>query len=193
MCESGEPPLNKEKECRKFHAQKVEMRAKDAERYGVPLIFTEFGACFDGQECENEINSSGDAFDDHLASWAYWQYKSFKDFTTTGGTREGMFNSDGTPQELKLKAIARTYAYAFQGEPTEMYFSRRDGSFYTRFVVDGDVSSPTEIYMKKDIWYSKGFKTIPSYDDGKYVDYMIFDNKDGENYMEASVDHYVRS
>jgi len=78
------------------------VRAMDAERYHVPLIFSEFGACFDGQECANEINSSTDAFDDHLASWAYWQYKSFSDFTTTAGTREGMFNSDGTPQALKL-------------------------------------------------------------------------------------------
>ena len=140
MCDAGEPPLSKEKECRKFHAQKVAKREEDAVRYGVPLIFTEFGACFDGQECANEINSSADAFDSSLASWAYWMYKSFGDFTTTGGTREGMFNSDGTPQDLKLKAIARTYAHAFQGTPESMYFSIADGSFSTSYQLSSTVT-----------------------------------------------------
>ena len=97
MCDAGEPPLDKSKECRKFHFQKVEKRSEDADRLGVPLMFTEFGACFDGQECATEITNSADAFDSQLASWSYWMYKSFSDFTTTGGTREGMFNSDGTP------------------------------------------------------------------------------------------------
>ena len=113
MCDEGEPPLEKADVCRKFHKQKVLQRTEDASNYGVPLMFTEFGACFDGQRCATEIDNSADAFDQGLASWAYWMYKSFGDFTTTGGTKEGMFNSDGTPQQLKLKAIARTYAHAF--------------------------------------------------------------------------------
>jgi hypothetical protein len=37
-----------------------------------------------------------DGFDSQLASWAYWMYKGFGDFTTTGGAAEGMFNPDGT-------------------------------------------------------------------------------------------------
>ena len=97
MCDAGEPPLDKSDECRKFHFQKVAKREADAERFGVPLLFSEFGACFDGKECATEITNSADAFDTALASWSYWMYKSFGDFTTTGGTREGMFNSDGTP------------------------------------------------------------------------------------------------
>ena len=88
-------------------------RAENATDYGVPLMFTEFGACFDGERCATEITNSADAFDLNLSSWAYWQFKSFGDFTTTGGTKEGMFNSDGTPQSAKLEAIARTYAHAF--------------------------------------------------------------------------------
>ena len=126
-------------------------------------MFTEFGACFDGQECATEITNSADAFDSELASWSYWMYKSFSDFTTTGGTREGMFNSDGTPQDLKLKAIARTYAHAFQGTPTQMYFSTTDGTFFTEWEVDADITEPSEIYLNKDIWYSAGFKTVASY------------------------------
>lgn len=97
MCDEGEPPLEKSDTCRKFHKQKVLKRVEDAERYGVPLMFTEFGACFDGERCATEIVNSADAFDLGLSSWAYWMYKSFGDFTTTGGTKEGMFNEDGTP------------------------------------------------------------------------------------------------
>ena len=84
--------------CRSFHHRKVKQRAVDAERLGVPLIWTEFGACFDGEECKVEIDNAADAFDEYLASWNYWMYKSFGDFTTTGGTREGMYHPDGTPQ-----------------------------------------------------------------------------------------------
>lgn len=79
----------------------------------MPLFYTEFGACFDGEECAVEINNSADAFDSQMASWSYWMYKSFGDFTTTGGPKEGMYNPDGTPQALKLKALTRTYITAF--------------------------------------------------------------------------------
>lgn len=60
-------------------------------------MFTEFGACFDSLECFYEITNSADAFESALASWAYWQYKGFGDFTTTGGDLEGMYKNDGTP------------------------------------------------------------------------------------------------
>ena len=58
-------------------------------------MFTEFGACFDSEECAVEITNSADAFDTALSSWAYWAYKGFGDITTTGGDLEGMYNADG--------------------------------------------------------------------------------------------------
>jgi hypothetical protein len=144
--------------CRTFHFRKATQRGLDAERYGVPLMFTEFGACFNSLECYNEVTSSTDAFDTQLASWAYWMYKSFGDFTTTGGTAEGMFNDDGTPQDLKVKAISRTYAYAYQGTPETMYFSSSSGAFTTTYVVDEAVNGVTEIYVNPDVWYPDGYK-----------------------------------
>jgi hypothetical protein len=63
-------------------------------------------------------------------------YKSFGDHTTSGGTAEGLFNADGTPQELKLKSLTRTYIHAFQGTPLQMYFNTQDASFTSTFVVD---------------------------------------------------------
>jgi hypothetical protein len=45
MCASGEPPLEKADDCREWHETRVSTRADDAKRYGVPLFFSEFGAC----------------------------------------------------------------------------------------------------------------------------------------------------
>jgi hypothetical protein len=62
----------------------------------VPLVFSEFGACANTEACLNEITSATDAFDEHLASWMYWMFKGFGDFTTTGSLTEGMYDKDGT-------------------------------------------------------------------------------------------------
>ena len=64
MCDGGEPPLEKSDVCRAFHAQKAKARRESANEFGVPLIFSEFGACFDGEKCQTEIDNSVDAFDD---------------------------------------------------------------------------------------------------------------------------------
>jgi len=85
VCVDGGPPLDKSDFCADFHMRKINRRAKDAQRLGVPLIFTEFGACLDTESCYAEISNSLDAFDSEMVSWAYWMYKGFGDFTTTGG------------------------------------------------------------------------------------------------------------
>jgi len=139
------------------------VRRGDANRLKVPLIFTEFGACFAGQECYVEINNSMDAFESQLASWAYWQYKGYGDFTTTGGAAEGMFADDGLPQQLKLKAITRTYVHAYKGTPKSSWFSTETGSYLTTFNYNRNITADTELYMNKDLWYSQGFKLTMAY------------------------------
>lgn len=64
-----------------------------------------------------------------------------------------MFEADGTPQALKLKAMSRTYAHAFQGVPSSMYFSTKSGAFQTTYTVDDTVTANTEIYLNKAVWY----------------------------------------
>jgi len=39
-----------------------------------------------------EITNSADAFDSKLASWVYWMFKGFGDFTTTGTAMEGLYD-----------------------------------------------------------------------------------------------------
>jgi hypothetical protein len=42
-----------------------------------------------------EITNSVDAFDSGASSWAYWSFKGFADFTTTGSTSEGIYDAEG--------------------------------------------------------------------------------------------------
>lgn len=72
MCDDNEPPISKQYECAEWHELRIGTRSEDAERYGVPLIISEFGACLDSKACAVEITSSTDACDNHLAGWAYW-------------------------------------------------------------------------------------------------------------------------
>ena len=94
MCATGEPPLDQKETCSTFHNRKVSTRAADAKRYGVPLIFSEFGACSNTLECFTEITSAADQFDNYMASWMYWMFKGFGDFTTTGSLNECMYDKD---------------------------------------------------------------------------------------------------
>lgn len=82
-------------------------------RLGVPLIFSEFGACSNTTACALEITGSADAFDSKLASWAYWMFKGFGDFTTTGTAMEGLYDAEGNMQEEKFKSLVRSYGHAF--------------------------------------------------------------------------------
>lgn len=83
---------------------------EDAEGYQVPLFISEFGACMNTDACAQEIQSVADTCDENLVGWAYWEFKKFKDLTTSAGTgSEGFYNDDGSLQEIKVKALARTY------------------------------------------------------------------------------------
>lgn len=95
VCDTGEPLETDSPACRKFHFNVMKKRDEDAKRLGTPLIMTEFGACSNTQACYLEISNAADAFDSTLSSWAYWQFKGFGDFTTTGGLTEGMWGKDG--------------------------------------------------------------------------------------------------
>ncbi len=55
-CLSGEPQIEHAGICREWHEKRVGQRAKDAERLGVPLVITEFGACLTEGPCTQEIN-----------------------------------------------------------------------------------------------------------------------------------------
>lgn len=55
VCAEGEPPLNLKSECQSFHDRRLKQRDEDAKRLGVPLILSEFGACYNTENCAQEI------------------------------------------------------------------------------------------------------------------------------------------
>lgn len=115
-CDGGEPQVAHSQRCLEYHQQGIGKRSEDAERLGVPLVITEFGACFTDEACTQEIQNVATAADDNLVGWAYWQFKTYADLTTSAGVHsEGFYNQDGTLQEYKVKALARSYMPLTQG------------------------------------------------------------------------------
>lgn len=158
MCANKEPPLDQEETCRKFNRNRVMVRDRDAARFGVPLIISEFGACTSSQNCMNEINSVVDACDEYLTSWAYWQFKTYMDITTSAGdTSEGFYEKNGTLQRNKAEALSRSYVKAAQGVTKKMFFDRITYQFDADFVYSSKVQKPTTVFINKDYFYTQGY------------------------------------
>lgn len=114
-------------------------------------------------------------------------YKSFGDFTTSGGTAEGCFNEDGTPQEMKVAALTRTYITAFQGTPLKMYYNPEDSSFTATFVFNDLVKESSQIYMNLDGHYPDGFTKTASVD-GEAIENFVFEGPTDTNYFSITFD-----
>jgi hypothetical protein len=96
-CATGEPKTSSSAECLDWHQYRIGQRSLDAKRLGVPLMMSEFGACLTEEPCTQEIMQVTDVCDDNLVGWAYWEFKTFEDLTTSAGTgSEGFYNKDGS-------------------------------------------------------------------------------------------------
>jgi endoglycosylceramidase len=134
VCATGEPNPSYKDACQDWHDKRLATRDEDAQRLGVPLFISEFGACLNSSVCVQEINQVADACDEHLAGWAYWQMKNFADLTTSAGTgSEGFYNNDGSLQDEKVKALARSYLQATQGVIKTMKFYTTNRFFHAMF------------------------------------------------------------
>lgn len=117
----------------------------------------------------NEINSVVDACDEYLTSWAYWQFKTYMDITTSAGdTSEGFYEKNGTLQRNKAEALSRSYIKAAQGVTKKMFFDRQTYAFEGSFVFDSNVKMPTTLFLNKDYFYTQGYE-LQLEADGKIV------------------------
>lgn len=156
--------------CREYHEVKLAQREKDAVELGVPMIISEFGACVDGATCITEITSLTDVCDEHLAGWAYWQFKSFGDLTTTAGTgNEGFYTEGGWLLTEKVKALARTYVQAAQGTLVSMKFNTSDSEFQASILVNLNVTAPTVIFWSNAYYYLDGYSLSVADADGNLL------------------------
>ena len=159
---TGEPSAADAPRCLDLHEKRIGTRDQDARKLGIPLIMSEFGACMDGQSCVTEVTQVTDVADQHLAGWAYWEFKTYKDLTTSAGTRsEGFYNFDGTLQEPKVKALTRSYVKAAQGTTKSMNFDTETGHFEAIVQLDLSIEKPTLIHAHQDAtvdysWYPYG-------------------------------------
>ena len=121
------------------------------------------GSCENTQVCFDEISAVADAIDEQLGSgYSYWQFKTFKDFTCTGGSGLSFYNEDDSLQEIKVKALTRTYIKAAQGKILKTHFDTANGNFSATIQIDGKIDAPTLVYVnnhgKGDHWYK--FMTV---------------------------------
>lgn len=108
--------------------------------------------------CAQEIKSVTDTCDDYLVGWAYWQFKNYADLTTSAGTSsEGFYDSDGTLQDIKVKALARTYFPVTQGTPTSLNFDSTSGNFVGTYKVDTTILQPTVVFTSSEYYYPNGY------------------------------------
>lgn len=154
----GEPDPKFNAACDTWVDQRFTKRNEDAVRLGLPLFISEFGACLTDEPCTAEIKRTGDQSDKYLVGWAYWQFKFFEDLTTSAGTgSEGFYNADGTLQDWKVKALARSYMMATQGRLTGMDFNSTTSAFVGEFTVDTSITAPTVTYLNSEYWYPNGY------------------------------------
>jgi len=169
MCSNGEPDPLSSNECIAWHDQRIGTRTANANLLGVPFFLSEFGACMDSYACEVEITNVGDVADKYLTGWAYWEFKPFHDLTTSAGNKsEGFYNTDGSLQVRKVKALARTYVKAAQGTIKSVSFPTepplyKAGNFTAVISIDSRVKAPTVIHTlveseDETVWYPNGYE-----------------------------------
>ena len=153
-CVTGEPQVAHADKCLKWHEKRIGQRAKDAKRLSIPLVISEFGACLTEGPCSQEINQVGDVADENLVGWAYWQFKTYADLTTSAGTgSEGFWNQDGTLQDYKVKALARSYMPFTQGILSDMHFDTETAAFEANFTYSDAAAGETVAYLNAEYWY----------------------------------------
>lgn len=157
IANNGEPPLSLKSQCAKFHKDRLRVRSDDAAKLGVGLMITEFGGCTGSVDCATEITAVTDACDLHLVGWSYWMFKGYNDYTTAGNLLEGLYDNNGELEPVKLKALQRTYAQAYQGIPIKLFFIAETGYFSTSFTLSPSVNAPTIVFLNEEVMYPNGF------------------------------------
>lgn len=179
--------------CKVFHEKRLKKSALNARELGIPALVSEFGACSDSQACYWDLKNFLDAAEDNLLSWAYWMYKPFNDHTTVAERdMEGIFHPNGKIQEIKEKALSRTYVLSYPGIAISSKFLE-NGEFFSEFLFDGEIKSPLVLYMNKEYFYKdKKYEILIEDENGNFVENEINVSKENnlfnsENYLDIKI------
>ena len=162
-CAHGEATYEKSiSVCPTFHRKQLDKEIKTATNLNVPMFLTEFGACSDSKACYNEILSVVKITEENFISWSYWNYKPYGDHTTSAiemVSYEGIYNDDGTVQNIKEKGLSRAYVMYYQGKPIDFkYETDSDTNFETSFEYHKNITEPSVLYYNKDFFYKNGYE-----------------------------------
>ena len=171
-CAHGEATYEKSiSVCPTFHRKQLDKEIKTATNLNVPMFLTEFGACSDSKACYNEILSVVKITEENFISWSYWNYKPYGDHTTSAiemVSYEGIYNDDGTVQNIKEKGLSRAYVMYYQGKPIDFkYETDSDTNFETSFEYHKNITEPSVLYYNKDFFYKNGYEIKVIDDDTK--------------------------
>ena len=190
-CAHGEASYDKSiKVCPTFHQKQFKKEIKTAEKLNVPMFLSEFGACSDSLACYNEIISVMKITEENFISWSYWNYKPYGDHTTSAiemVSYEGIYNDDGTVQNIKEKGLSRGYVMYYQGKPIDFkYQTNSNTNFETSFEYHKNITEPSVLYYNKGFFYKKGYNIQVINDDTK--EDLIQTEKVSVDY---SIDNYI--
>jgi len=135
-----------------------DVKQYDHKRMGLAGFMTEFGALLGTQVGVDSLHYLLGKADHSIQSWAYWQYKSYKDVTTASPSGAESFYVNGTLDTAKVRALSRTYARATAGVPTVQFFDPVTAIFQLGYdIVSGLASDVTEIYINAEYYYPNGY------------------------------------
>lgn len=190
ICDNGEPPIDKIKECRAYHQKRMELRKEDEKRLKVPLFVGQFGSCSSSEACFQEITNVGEAADTLVASWAYWQFKGFGDFNSISTASSGLYDDEGELNQRKLRALTRTYIQQYQGIPKEVRFDVHTGDFASWFTHDPEIKKPSVLYYHEKEFYPNGFKVTALFQNETPV--RVHTEVKEKNYLSLTLDNKER-
>lgn len=90
-------------------------RVRDAQRLGVQMIMTEFGAAKDIKNDLGLLQRLCELTDKFQQSWMYWQFKYYQDITTCTPEGESLYDANGQVSQHKIEILSRTFPQAVAG------------------------------------------------------------------------------
>ena len=197
MCSDwGQPDFGSAATCSRWHERRVNFRDKQAKELGIPWIMSEFGACIDNSVCAREIRLVTGYMEQVLGSWAYWQFKTYGDFTNNVyPDTDGFYNTDGSIASGKVKMLTRPYVRYAQGTILSSKWHQHTYEapelYEARVRVDTSITEPTEVFAfrsgKGESWFPNGVNaTVWSDDEVK----PLFDQHWEGNYLYIKVTNH---
>jgi len=156
-CPLQDPSAIKVEICQAIDSEFFYMRKKDADRMGVAMLMTEFGAAENIKGDIAALQKTVQLSDSHQQSWMYWQFKYYNDLTTCTPEGEALYMADGTVVESKLRVLSYTYPQITAGQIVSYNFDPITAKFQMEFTpfATANKMSVNDIYYNNELHYHR--------------------------------------